>query len=161
MSTVAEVLACSLKELGVKYVFGVPSGNWVDYMAAIEKIDGLEFILISNEGSGGYAMMAGEMATAARLGGRIVFIVLNDGYLSLISLKQELKGHSRYGTLLSNAAGSLPATGSMFGVPVIEVNDADQYRQALKAGFSSDGPVIIEAFIDGREYEELVLKGNR
>jgi acetolactate synthase-1/2/3 large subunit len=112
-------------------------------------------------GDGGYAMMAGEMATAARLGGRIVFIVLNDGYLSLISLKQELKGHSRYGTLLSNAAGSLPATGSMFGVPVIEVNDADQYRQALKAGFSSDGPVIIEAYIDGREYEELVLKGNR
>ena len=101
------------------------------------------------------------MATAARLGGRIVFIVLNDGYLSLISLKQELKGHSRYGTLLSKATGRLPATGSMFGVPVIEVSDADQYRQALQAGFTADGPVIIEAYIDGREYEELVLKGNR
>ena len=37
---------------GFDYVFGVPSGNWVDYMAAIEEIDCLEFILISNEGSG-------------------------------------------------------------------------------------------------------------
>lgn len=112
-------------------------------------------------GDGGYAMMAGEMATAARLGARIVFVVLNDGYLSLISLKQENKGHSRYGTLLARAKNSSPVTGDMFGVPVMEVRDADHYRQALRAAFAAAGPVIIEACIDGREYEEFVLKGNR
>ncbi len=54
MATVAQVMAETLKELAVRYVFGVPSGNWVDYMAAIEEVDGLDFILISNEGSGGF-----------------------------------------------------------------------------------------------------------
>ena len=46
MSTVAQVMAKTLKELGVKYIFGVPSGNWVDYMAAIQEVDGLEFVLV-------------------------------------------------------------------------------------------------------------------
>ena len=54
MATVAQVMADTLKELGVRYVFGVPSGNWVDYMAAIEEVAGLDFILVSNEGSGGF-----------------------------------------------------------------------------------------------------------
>ncbi|WP_300455989.1 thiamine pyrophosphate-binding protein [Desulfobacula sp.] len=54
MATVAQVMAGTLKELGVHYIFGVPSGNWVDYMAAIQAVDGLEFILVSNEGSGGF-----------------------------------------------------------------------------------------------------------
>ncbi len=54
MATVAEVVAETLRELGVQYVFGVPSGNWADYMAAIEVVEGLEFILVSNEASGGF-----------------------------------------------------------------------------------------------------------
>lgn len=54
MTSVAEVLVKSLKQIGVKYVFGVPSGNWVDYLDAIQKEDGIEFILISNESSGGF-----------------------------------------------------------------------------------------------------------
>ena len=36
MATVAQELVVTLKELGVRYIFGVPSGNWIDYMAAIE-----------------------------------------------------------------------------------------------------------------------------
>lgn len=112
-------------------------------------------------GDGGYAMMAGEMVTAARLGARIVFVVLNDGFLSLISLKQEIKGHSRYGTQLNDSGDSYPPTRAMFGVPVMVARDSAQFRQALQTGFTGDGPVIIETFIDSREYDDLVLKGNR
>jgi len=54
MATVAQVMAETLRELGVKYVFGVPSGTWADYMAAIEAVEGLEFVLVSNEASGGF-----------------------------------------------------------------------------------------------------------
>ena len=54
MSTVAQKLATTLKEMGVQYIFGVPSGNWIDYMAAIEAVDGLEFVLVSNESSCGF-----------------------------------------------------------------------------------------------------------
>lgn len=54
METVSNTLIKTLKELGVKYIFGVPSGNWVDYMAAIQAVDGIEFILVSNESSAGF-----------------------------------------------------------------------------------------------------------
>src|SRR5258707_8482335 len=54
--TVAAAFVESLRELGVKYVFGVPSGGWVDYMEALRKADGIEFVLTTHEGGAG--MMA-------------------------------------------------------------------------------------------------------
>ena len=42
--------------MGVRYVFGVPSGGWVDYMEALRKTEGIEFILTTHEGGAG--MMA-------------------------------------------------------------------------------------------------------
>src|SRR6185295_3507616 len=54
--TVAESVVEALKEMGVKYVFGVPSGGWVDYMEALRQADGIEFVLTTHEGGAG--MMA-------------------------------------------------------------------------------------------------------
>ena len=54
--TVAAAVVDALKEMGVRYVFGVPSGGWVDYMEALRKTDGIEFILTTHEGGAG--MMA-------------------------------------------------------------------------------------------------------
>ena len=54
--SVATALVGALRELGVKYVFGVPSGGWVDYMEALRIADGIEFILTTHEGGAG--MMA-------------------------------------------------------------------------------------------------------
>jgi len=54
--TVAAALVDALKELGVRYVFGVPSGGWVDYMDALRQADGIEFVLTTHEGAAG--MMA-------------------------------------------------------------------------------------------------------
>jgi len=54
--TVATALVEALRALGVKYVFGVPSGGWVDYMEALRAADGIEFVLTSHEGAAG--MMA-------------------------------------------------------------------------------------------------------
>ena len=54
--TVAAAVVDALKEMGVRYVFGVPSGGWVDYMEALRKTDGIEFVLTTHEGGAG--MMA-------------------------------------------------------------------------------------------------------
>jgi acetolactate synthase I/II/III large subunit len=54
--TVARIVVETLRDLGVKHVFGVPSGGWVDYMEALRTTDGIEFVLATEEGSG--AMMA-------------------------------------------------------------------------------------------------------
>src|SRR5690606_8320761 len=54
--TVAAAVVSTLRELGVRYVFGVPSGGWVDYMEALRTTDGIDFILTTHEG--GASMMA-------------------------------------------------------------------------------------------------------
>jgi len=112
-------------------------------------------------GDGGFYMMAGEMATARRLNARIVFIVLMDDHLSLISIKQARKGHGPYGTQLQTETSALESENTMFGVPVLAARDAEQYDQALKQAFKANGPVIIETFINTEDYEKLVLKGNK
>jgi acetolactate synthase I/II/III large subunit len=53
---VAKQVIEALKELGVKHVFGVPSGGWVDYMEAMRTSGEVEFVLATHEGTG--AMMA-------------------------------------------------------------------------------------------------------
>ncbi len=54
MTTVAKRVADSLKKMGVRYVFGVPSGSMIDYMEAIRKTDGIDFILTSHEAGAGF-----------------------------------------------------------------------------------------------------------
>ncbi|WP_332447040.1 thiamine pyrophosphate-binding protein [Sphaerochaeta sp.] len=53
MITAAERLIKRMSELGVRYVFGIPSGSWLYYMEAMRK-EGIEFILVSNEASAGF-----------------------------------------------------------------------------------------------------------
>jgi acetolactate synthase-1/2/3 large subunit len=110
-------------------------------------------------GDGGFLMMVGEMATAMRLGVHVVFVLMTDGSLSLIRIKQQRKGYAEYGTPLYGA--KYESARSFFGVPVLPAHDEPAYRQALKEAFAMDGPVIVEAFVDGREYDDLLLKGNR
>ena len=65
MSTVAFELVESLKALGVRHVFGVPSGGWVDYMEAIRQTDGIDFILTSHEGGASFmADVSGRLSGA-------------------------------------------------------------------------------------------------
>jgi acetolactate synthase-1/2/3 large subunit len=106
-------------------------------------------------GDGGFLMMAGELATALRLGLHIVFLVLVDRRLELIRIKQERKGYPRYGTFLHGQQYSSPA--SIFGVPVIPAGNLSEYEAALKKALAADGPVVVEAFIDGEEYDGLIL----
>ena len=112
-------------------------------------------------GDGGYYMMAGEMATALRNNLHVVFVVMIDASLSLIRIKQKNKKHDEYGVELSESVQKHGAPSSLFGVPVLSVNDKEQYSQALKTAFSTHGPIIIEALIDTKDYDNLVLKGNK
>jgi acetolactate synthase-1/2/3 large subunit len=52
MPSVAEHIIQRFKELGIRHVFGVPSGSWLYYMDAMRKSD-VEFVLVSNETSAG------------------------------------------------------------------------------------------------------------
>ena len=54
MTTVAQRFAETLRQIGVRYVFGVPSGSMIDYMEAIRKTDGIDFVLVSHEAGAGF-----------------------------------------------------------------------------------------------------------
>ena len=107
-------------------------------------------------GDGGLLMSAGELATAAREQLAIVIVVLNDHDLALIRIKQQRKGNPLYGTSL-RPKGSI-GQGHVFGVPLSTAATAEEFEQSLRAAFKEPGPVIVEALIDGREYDQLVLR---
>ena len=72
--------------------FGIPA-------ALATKLCHPERQVVCVTGDGGFLMMV-EMATAVRLGLPVVFVVLVDRHLQLITLKQEHQGFPCYGTPL-------------------------------------------------------------
>lgn len=110
-------------------------------------------------GDGGFLMTAGELATAVRERLPLVIVIFTDNDLALIRIKQEKKSNPIYGTPV-RAEGTIGGP-SLFGVLVTVARDPAEFRAALEAGFAADGPVIVEALLDSREYDELVLRKDK
>jgi acetolactate synthase I/II/III large subunit len=110
-------------------------------------------------GDGGFLMTAGEIATAIRCNLHVVIVVLTDNDLALIRIKQEKKHNPIYGTPVREK-GAIGGD-NIFGAAVRTAHDAAGFREALKWGFAADGPVIVEALIDSREYDGVVLKKDK
>jgi acetolactate synthase-1/2/3 large subunit len=109
-------------------------------------------------GDGGFLMTVGEMATALRLKLHIVFVLITDGYLSLIRCKQKKKDCLQEGTRLYGEG--YQSAKSFFGVPVLTASNTADYLKALNAAFEAKGPTVVEALVDPEEYEGVLLRGN-
>lgn len=127
--------------------FGIPSA-----IAAKLYLPGRKVVCVT--GDGGFLMMAGEIVTAKRLELNVVFLVLADRELSLIRIKQDNKGVQNYGVKLYE--GSLFDGPIFFGVPVRKAETREELIAALKYGFEDNGPVIVEAVINGQGYNGLI-----
>src|SRR5262249_13474374 len=110
-------------------------------------------------GDGGFLMTAGELATAVRCNLKIVVLVLTDNDLALIRIKQEKKGNPIYGTPIRDS-GTIGGD-NIFGVPVRRAGDGAALRKELGAAFAAEGSVIVEAIVDSREYDGVVLKKDK
>ena len=77
-------------------------------------------------GDGGFLMQAGEMATAARLGSRVLFVILRDESLSLIHAKQRRRGYRITGVELPARCPIPPP--HYFGVPCLPARSAREFR---------------------------------
>jgi acetolactate synthase-1/2/3 large subunit len=104
-------------------------------------------------GDGCFQMTAGELAMARRLQLAVPIIVLNDGWLGLIKVKQERKSYGLSGVRLGNPPDS-PA--HYFGVPCRGVRNERELKEAIDWGLKLDGPSVIEAFIDVEPYSHTV-----
>ncbi len=110
-------------------------------------------------GDGGFLMTVGEIATAVRYGVKIVIVVLTDNDLALIRIKQEKKGNPIYGTPV-RTRGAIGGP-DIFGAPVLTAADPQAFRECLTQAFKADGPVIVEALVDSREYDDVVLRKDK
>ena len=108
-------------------------------------------------GDGCFQMTVGELATAARLGLEVPTVVLNDGWLGLMKVKQERLGYGSSAALLGGAPELPEPPAHYFGVPVRGVRDEAALRSALEWALDRDGPSVIEAFIDVGPYSETVF----
>jgi acetolactate synthase-1/2/3 large subunit len=105
-------------------------------------------------GDGGFQMTAGELALARRLNLAVPTIVLNDGWLGLMKVKQERRNYPLSGVRLGEPAESPP---HYFGVPCRPAKTIDEFRGALDWAFACHGPSVIEAFIDVASYSQTVF----
>ena len=101
-------------------------------------------------------MTVGELATARRPGLCVPIVVLNDGWLGLMKVKQERSGFGPSGSLLGERVG---APAHYFGVPVRAAGDAASLRGALRWALARDGPSVVEAAIDVEPYSQTVFDG--
>jgi len=105
-------------------------------------------------GDGGFLMQAGEMATAARLGRPVLFVVMRDGSLSLIEAKQLSRKYRIAGVRLHPAPWETP--GDYFGVPCVAARSPREMARALRTAARARGPMVIEAHVDGSCYPEIL-----
>lgn len=110
-------------------------------------------------GDGGFLMTVGELATAVRYNVKIVVVLFTDNDLALIRIKQEKKNKPIYGTPVR--ASGMVGENTLFGVPVRTAADPETFRVLLQEAFAGDGPVVVEALLDSREYDGLVLRKDK
>ena len=110
-------------------------------------------------GDGGFLMTAGELAVAVRENLKIVFVLFTDNDLALIRIKQEKKSNPIYGTPIRER-GTIGGD-NIFGVPVIKAFEPAEFDTALTQAFAADGPIIVEAILNSREYDDLVLRKDK
>ncbi|WP_158287568.1 thiamine pyrophosphate-binding protein [Falsiroseomonas bella] len=101
-------------------------------------------------GDGGLMMVAGELATAAATGAKLVTVVFNDGALSLIDIKQQSRQLPPAGVRWTRPDFTRVAEG--FGLRGFLATDPDSYADALRAAFAHDGPSLIDVHVDPAGY---------
>ena len=127
--------------------FGMPA-------AYAAKMAHPERAVVGVVGDGCFQMTAGELALARRRNLAVPIIVLNDGWLGLMKVKQERREFPLSGVELGSRVDSPP---HYFGVPCRPVDHVEQLDDAIRWGLDLDGPSVIEVFIDVEPYSVTVF----
>ncbi|WP_037310347.1 thiamine pyrophosphate-binding protein [Ruegeria halocynthiae] len=107
--------------------------------------------VISFSGDAGFLMVAGELSTAAEMGGNPIFLVFVDASLALIELKQRQRQMGNTGVDFDRH--DFAAMGRAFGGDGHTVRNREDLRAALKTAMKSDTFTVIAAEIDQGAYD--------
>jgi len=102
-------------------------------------------------GDGGFAMSATEVRLAAKLSLPVVFIVLVDGSLNRIELKQMALGYPSIATRLDDT--DLVGLAASMDCEGVRVSSTDELESALAGIETLSRPLVVEARIDPSQYE--------
>ena len=110
-------------------------------------------------GDGCFQMTCGELATARRMGLAIPVVVLNDGWLGLIKVKQMRRQYAHVGTALGTASGmeAEAPPEHYFGVRAVGAYTPDALGEALEDALACGESRVIEAFVDPTHYDDTVF----
>jgi len=121
--------------------FAVPAA----IAAALADPDGVS---VAITGDGGFAYHGFELETAARLGARVIVVVINDASLSLIRIKG--------GSALNFGTVDFGRIGEGLGVAGAVVTGEAELRIAVRDALARPAGTVIEVRCDGREYGETL-----
>jgi acetolactate synthase-1/2/3 large subunit len=107
--------------------------------------------VVSFSGDAGFLMVAGELATAADLGLRTIFVVFVDRSLALIEMKQRSRQLPTSGVDLGRT--DFAALGRAMGGAGHTVTSTTELEAALRAALAAPTFTVIAAEIDRRAYD--------
>ena len=102
-------------------------------------------------GDGGMMMIAGELATAAELGLKTIFVVIDDSSLALIELKQRQRQLKNAG--VDFGQHDFAAIGRAFGGQGHTVRSRDELSAALEQALAAETFSVIAAIVDRKSYD--------
>ncbi|MCA0927546.1 thiamine pyrophosphate-binding protein [Ruegeria profundi] len=107
--------------------------------------------VISFSGDAGFLMVAGELSTAAEMGGNPIFLVFVDASLALIELKQRQRPMGNTGVDFDRH--DFAAMGRAFGGNGRTVRNREELRAALNEAMKVETFTVIAAEIDRGGYD--------
>ncbi|SLN40526.1 Acetolactate synthase [Roseivivax jejudonensis] len=110
-----------------------------------------ERTVVSFSGDAGFLMVAGDLATAADLGLRTIFVVFVDRSLALIELKQRQRQLTNTGVDFGRT--DFAALGRAMGGDGATVSSVPDLEAALTRAMAADAFTVIAAEIDRRSYD--------
>ncbi len=120
--------------------YGVPA-------AIAAKIANPDAPVIACAGDGCFMMSVMELATAARYGANVIFLVFNNSMLGTIRMHQEREYPERVsGTDLTNP--DFVSLAKSFGAFAAKVETTEEFAPALDAALASNKPALIEIIVD-------------
>jgi acetolactate synthase-1/2/3 large subunit len=113
-------------------------------------------VIVCVTGDGGFLMNAGEIITARRYNLPVITVVLSDGEMNLIRLKQSWQDLPQYATLLYE--DDLFNAEMFLGIRILFADSEESMKSAINMALSMKKPVIINARIDPDDYKWLVVR---
>ena len=104
--------------------------------------------VINIGGDGCFRMNMNEIATAVRCGKPLVQIILNNHVLGMVRQWQTLFYEQRYSQTILNDGVDFVKVSEAMGAKAIRVTKMEEVEPALKMALSSEGPVVLDCWID-------------